>query len=393
MEERNMKIRKNELFFLFPYLLLYLSFFLGDTYIRDDVMSLARYMRLVSYFLLVLCTLNMKFKIRKMWTFAAILSVTLIFAFITRDFYWSVIVILIFQAQDILPDNIIKISMRILLLSTLTVTAFCIMGILPDRMTSRDTINFISYTRHSFGFYHSNVLPLILLYLELYYIFIMGEKSNYGLLILFILTGLVINYLCDSRNAFYLCIFVNITVIILKLIKSENILRTCLHIIARLSVPFLFGFSYLMMVLLAHGGIWDRVDYIFSGRFRAGVLKMRDVGLHWINFMSNKEFFSDGIVCDNGYIYILMRYGILSILFYFLISEKIVSKYKRDKFVLVVITVMFFANFIDNDLVDYLVLPFILIAFNSSGRTVKNEKIKLIGRGRYGSGNGCNVYL
>ena len=135
------------------------------------------------------------------------------------------------------------------------------------------------------------------------------------------------------------------------------------------------SFSFSMMFLLLKGGIWNTIDTFFSGRFRLAIFKMRRIGLHLINIMSNESFVKDNItyvdgkdissiVLDNGYLYVILRYGILIILFYFLIAYCLSKKNKGNACVLGALIAVFIANFVDNDLVDYSFLPFILWAFN-----------------------------
>ena len=60
----------------------------------------------------------------------------------------------------------------------------------------------------------------------------------------------------------------------------------------------------------------------------------------------------------------ICRYGILIILVYFLIAYCLAKKNKGNVCVLGALIAVFIANFVDNDLVDYSFLPFILWTFN-----------------------------
>ena len=91
--------------------------------------------------------------------------------------------------------------------------------------------------------------------------------------------------------------------------------------------------------------------------------------------MSNESFVKDNttyvdgkdissIVLDNGYLYIILRYGILILFVYFLIAYRLAKTNKRNVCILGTLMAVFWINFVDNDLVDYSFLPFILWAFN-----------------------------
>ena len=84
------------------------------------------------------------------------------------------------------------------------------------------------------------------------------------------------------------------------------------------------------------------------------------------------------VVLDNGYLYIILRYGILVLFFYFFIAYLLAQKNKKNICILGTIVMVFIANFVDNDLVDYSFLPFILWAFNDFGtnKVIKNLRVK-----------------
>ena len=80
---------------------------------------------------------------------------------------------------------------------------------------------------------------------------------------------------------------------------------------------------------------------------------------------------------DNGYLYVIFRYGILIILFYFMVAFLLSEKVKENINLLITLCVVFFANFVDNDLVDYSFLPFILWAFNDLSFDGIADKMKI----------------
>ena len=75
----------------------------------------------------------------------------------------------------------------------------------------------------------------------------------------------------------------------------------------------------------------------------------------------------------------MLRYGFLVLAFYFIVAFLLADKNKRNGCVLYAIIIVFIINFVDNDLVDYSFLPFILWAFNDwkTNRIVTNVKEKL----------------
>lgn len=74
------------------------------------------------------------------------------------------------------------------------------------------------------------------------------------------------------------------------------------------------------------------------------------------------------------------------LIFYFIVAYLLASKNKENGCVLGAIIAVFVINFVDNDLVDYSFLPFILWAFNDwkSNHAIEKmkEKINEINKGK-----------
>ena len=367
------KFKKDEILFYLSYIILYISLFIGDVYNIGSMDILARYLRIGSYILIFISCISMRLKKKDFFRMVTILMVTLLYGVKTGDLYWSVLILLIYNSKKVDIERVYKTSSRIIAIGIISVLALYMFGVLPDILTSRNTVEQINYNRHSFGFYHSNVLPLLIFYLEVYYICIVKEKIRDNVIVLFVLLAGATNTFCHSRNALILSLALSLFVVFAKQMKKDE--HKILYRTTVLSIPCMSIFSFSMMFLLLKGGIWNTIDTFFSGRFRLAIFKMRRIGLHLINIMSNESFVKDNItyvdgkdissiVLDNGYLYVILRYGILIILVYFLIAYCLAKKNKGNACVLGALIAVFIANFVDNDLVDYSFLPFILWAFN-----------------------------
>lgn len=381
-----MKVKRREVLFYLSYMCFFISLFLGDVYETNAILVIQRVLRIAAYGMIALQAFNYNLTSKEWIRLVSLLAITFAFGIYTRDLYWSILIIYIYASKNVEAENILKLSVIILSFASVCVIGACLIGVLPDVLTARNTESLDNFVRHSFGFGHSNVLPLVVLYLELYYILLRQERTN----LLAIFGGMGIHtflyIFCDSRNAFFLSLVFSTMIFVEKCIGTNNRIKSVFCITTKYIVPILSAFSLSMMFLLLRGGIWDTIDSFFSGRFRAGIFKMRRVGLHLINIMSNREFQSDyltyangmrvdTVILDNGYLYIILRYGVLVVLFYFLVSFILSQKAKGNMYVLIVLLSVFLANFIDNDFVDYLFLPFILIAFNNLQLLTREEFI------------------
>lgn len=371
------------------------SLFIGDVYSIGNMDTVARYLRMGSYILIFISCINLRLKKKDFFRMVAILMVTLLYGIETRDLYWSILILLIYNSKNVDMERVYKTSFKILVIGIISVLILCIFGFLPDVLTSRNTVNQINYNRHSFGFYHSNVLPLLIFYLEVYYICIVKEKIRDNMIVFFAVLAGAVNTFCHSRNALILSLALSIFTLFAKKMKKDE--YKILYRTAVLSIPCMSIFSFSMMFLLLKGGIWNTIDTFFSGRFRLAIFKMRRIGIHLINIMSNESFVKDNItyldgkyissiVLDNGYLYVMLRYGILILLVYWLIAYCLAKKNKGNACVLGALIAVFIANFVDNDLVDYSFLPFILCAFNNfrADSIIENmgEKVNGIYKGK-----------
>lgn len=387
VKEVGMKIQKKEFAFYLSYIMLYVSLFIGDVYSINELDAVAKLLRLGSYALIAVSSINLKLKRNDFFCLVVIFITTLFYGLKTGDLYWSILILFIYNTKKINTENIYKISYKTIVIGIIIVLGCCALGLLPDVLTSRDTVKSISFDRHSFGFYHSNVIPLLIFYLEVYYICIAKEKVKDLAIVLYMFSAFIASFFCNSRNALFCSVILSIFVLFEKR-KSQRTHRF-LYKVAILEVPCLSLFSFAMMFLLLKGGIWNSIDTAFSGRFRLAIFKMRRIGLHLINIMSNNDFLNDNlvyvngkkldtIVLDNGYLYVMLRYGFLILVFYFIVAFLLADKNKRNGCVLYAVITVFIINFVDNDLVDYSFLPFILWAFNAwkANPIVKNVEEK-----------------
>lgn len=389
------KIQKKDILPYLSYIMLYVSLFCGDIYNIDGLNTVTRALRLGAYALITVSCIDLRMKKIELLRMIMVIVLTLLYGIKTGDLYWSILVIFIYNTKRINIRTIYEISYGIVLVGIVIVLTCCVLGILPDVLTSRSTIENIEYNRHSFGFYHSNVLPLLIFYLEVYYICIAKEKIRKATIVHYMSAAIIASVFCKSRNALISSAILSVFVIF-KHRKCQS-KHTPLYMMAVAEVPCLSLFSFVMMFLPTKGSTWDVVDMAFSGRFRLADYKMRRVGIHLINVMSNKDFLNDNIayvdgktmntiVLDNGYLYVMLRYGLLILLFYFIVSYLLAAKNKENTSIMGAIIAVFMINFVDNDLVDYSFLPFILWAFNDwkSNYVIRNmeDRINEIYKGK-----------
>lgn len=264
-----------------------------------------------------------------------------------------------FYANKLEDKDILRVAYYTLLFFTICVFIFSIVGVYNDEITKRWVD---STARHSLGFYHSNVLPLIYCYLVGYGLLTGIFKKKHYFVLLAI--DLVIYYFCGSRNSL-------LTTFLLILGKwridsvngkfKKNI-NKIVGFLAKLIVPFLTAISIFIPLLLEKVAVFRILDHLFSYRFTYIANMIQNLGISLIPKMTNATYFGKEIVIDNGFAFLTIRYGILMIIFLSVLIYCVAKKYKNNTFVLFLIIVVACSNLIDNDLIDYSVLPYLIIS-------------------------------
>ena len=372
------KISKNNLLFSISYVLFVFSLFNRDVSNTDVLYPLTIPAK---YIALVILTVGIMFRAyskKQIRVVIILLCADLLVLMKSGALIFILISLFAFLANKIEDKDILKVAYFTLLFFTLCVFAFSIVGIYNDEITKRWVG---SAARHSLGFYHSNVLPLIYSYLVGYGLLTgIFKKKHYFILLT---VDLVIYYFCGSRNSlFTTCLLVLGKWFIDSVIETGRF-KKIICFGAKLIVPLLTAFSVFIPLMLDKVVFFRMLDYMLSYRFTYIASMIQNLGISLIPKMTNKAYFENEIVIDNGYAFLIIRYGVLMIIFLSILIYCVAKKYKNNTFVLFLIIVVACSNLIDNDLIDYSVLPYLIIS----------EKCLIEGirrRSAYGRSHKCN---
>lgn len=362
-------LRMNK-FFFWGYVLYFLALFLPDLAIVNieshPIIKILKYISYVYFFLSILGK-GYNWKKLEIYTVAFVFSALYFVA--TRDFYYTSLVLVVLAATKEDPKEIIRLNYILLLVCASFTMVFMLVGILPNSVH----LKMNGLKRMGLGYYHSNVFPLVVFYLLSYRIIL--KKFLSGLeIFLFSLISITSYYFCFSRSGLVGSILLIVWCIGAKVYHAKKDTdwqpSKVVTIAFRYSILIVTTFSMVMM-LLQKKGIYSIyvINQMFSGRFALAYHKMNDIGLHFINLMKGDQFLDSEYVLDSGYLYVVLRYGILFILFYCIIQYLINKKYSNAVSAVFFVTTI--TNLIDNDLFSYGFFPFILIAFNLHNLHIK----------------------
>lgn len=286
------KINKINLLFSISYVLFVFSLFNRDVSNIDVLYPLTIPAK---YIALAILTAGIMFRVytkKQIQVVIILLCADLLVLMKSGALIFILISLFAFFANKLDDKDILKVAYFTLLLFTLCVFIFSIVGIYNDEITKR-WID--SATRHSLGFYHSNVLPLIYSYLVGYGLLTGIFKKKHYIILLTI--DLVIYYFCGSRNslftAFLLVLGKWFIDSVIEIGKFKKIINRLVGFGAKLIVPLLAVFSIFIPLMLDKVPAFRTLDYMLSYRFTYIASMIQNMGISLIPKMTNKTYFGN----------------------------------------------------------------------------------------------------
>lgn len=354
--------------FDFGFILYFLALFIDDLALDDITVGIKviRYVAYILFFIHIVST--NRIKINQLLYFLVAFCGGIGISLLSHDIYWAIVAFLVLAVRNIDPAHVVKLSYNLLLIATSITVVMASIGLIPMGVNS---INRAGETieRYGVGFYHSNVLPLIVFYLMIYRMLIYGKKIKMVEIVCWICLSIVVYNICYSRNGLYATLLCGILYSLYKNLtkmKTSVLYKKIIKFFAKYSIYICIIFSTLMTAMQGMGlkSIW-MINELFSGRFAIAYHQIRESGIYLINTLSKEEYKLVARVLDNGYLYTAIRYGILFLLFYIIIQRNILKKYPFDSMIHIALICVAITNMVDNDFYSYGFLPIIVLAFSN----------------------------
>lgn len=386
MSQVNVK-RKKQMFIL-CYVPFMIALFLEDMAFKTgNIAPIVKAIKATVVVLLVLSVVGKSWKKKGFaWVVFGVLcgALTLL---LTGDFFWFIVILIADVFCDVDEKVIYNVSMQTIVGMTSLTLVLCALGILSDCLTYRT--DFSTEARHSLGFVHSACLPLIVFYMMTYCISTNRNMKKIGVLSLI---GIVLYSICKSRNAVVITVGLSMLALLLRDKRIKSKIKKPLNLVSSLIVFVCIVFSILPGYLRYKGillNYWYAFDQIFTNRSMLAASAFQSYGIPIVNTMNYNAYtntpvyidgyMNNGVVLDSAYMYMVVRYGIAMLLFLWMVlhayqKKPNISMMEKAAFIAVVV-----ANTIDNDLLSYECLPFIIIGI----RNLPKIKCKLrIGKER-----------
>ena len=345
------------------FILYFISLFMDDLALSFG--PVGKLMRYLSYgiFLVVALTRCKTARAQQLTAVCIVFSMGL--AVFTRDIYYCAFVIILAASYKQNPKTVFQLSFYLLCILTIATVLLSVVGIFPNLNTANQNYE----SRMSLGFYHSNVLPMVVCYLLGYRFMIKGNSIKHSELFFWGLLSLGVYHICKGRNGLIGSILLIVGFIIFKnknkfkVLYYASMFSTLMTSVILLILSVLQGKHYRSLYL---------INNLFTGRLALAYHQINSTGLHFINLMNKNSFaLFDTFVLDSGYLYLAIHYGLFFTLLYSFFQIIIAKKYKYNAIALLVFLVNTITNAIDNDLFSYNMLPFlVLLAANLDMNTV-----------------------
>lgn len=358
-------LKRNEILFYIAFILYYIGVFF--TYVETDY---GETIKKVMVLLTAGCLMvNLVFGFTRSINIRSVKLTAVIFVFIFaaailyRDFF--IIIMFLFGINLYFMNSnirfLFKWSLALLVFLTVFVMALCFVHVFDNVVTYRDKV-----PRYSLGFYHSNVLPLIILYLTMYY-HVEKSKITFLSFVIFEVLGVAGYVACKSRNSFLaMQLFFVLMFVTSKMNRSKH--YKLFLFICRFVIIFTAALSLVLLYLYAQNAkIAIIANEVFNNRIYMADLYYHFQDFKLMNLMTSDHYKRIALTLDNGYYYTTARYGALFLLVvYWLLNSLAVDfRNKRNKAGLVAVIIITLSNFIDNGLYSYLFLPFMIYSINA----------------------------
>lgn len=364
---RETKHSSNRIVFLVAYTLFVLSYFVMDieqnTYDFSTVSSLIRYAALIVG--IIGCFVVRKITMNNLKIFLIVFAFGLFSFIFTHSTFFMGVGILSLYAYKINDKEIVALTLKIVLISTIAVILLQFAGVFENVLTKRWLYS-NEAGRNSYGFGHSNMLPLIFMYITAYSIIIKKKTIKLGRLLIYALIAILIYIHCDSRNAFFVTLLMCFLVLLNKYFVRSRRLKKVVGFLAKYIVAVCAIFSILASLAITKIPALNQIDFLLSNRLSYSSQMFKKYGVHLVTHIDKEVYLSDSVILDNGYILTTVRYGLVYVIILVIISYFLGKKIQDDVYLSIVMVAISMSNFIDNDLFDYSCLPFMLIAIKAT---------------------------
>ena len=292
----------------------------------------------------------------------------------------AILILFIIAAKNIKFENIIKYDFKIRLVLTLIVLLLYALNLTENHYVYRDN----GEVRSSMGFSHPNTFGIYIFLLCAEYIYLNYKKMTWKSYLIILVVDILLIYFADSRASAIAIILLLIGAALCKVTKNKIIENK----IVKNILPFLFIIFTIISIILCilydpKNPVMDKIDNLLSGRINLAKDYLNDYDINLfgnkLEIVSTYEAKSTGEkarVLDNGYINVILQYGIinyafLAIMLYIAMKNALSEK---NYILCIIMAIYIIVGMLENGSFTLYKNTFLLYISNAIYMLSKNEK-------------------
>lgn len=255
--------------------------------------------------------------------------VTLIFS---KKITILITIIAIVFAKNIPLNRLIEVVFKFKILAFIVTIVLSLLGIIENNKSFRFMENGDVITRYALGFPHANVTYLNFFIIVLLYLYIYYDKVKLRNYVVILFLSMLLYKITDSRTGI---ISVIISLIIPVVLKNKKIIK---NVITRKIIIFLpiicGGFSVFSGIYYSSGNlVLQKINQALTGRIE---LASKFLSLYKVKpfgqvIVEGSNLNGSYLRIDNGYISLLLAYGIISFMVFIILETKLLKKYMLEE--------------------------------------------------------------
>ena len=247
--------------------------------------------------------------------------------FIFNDFIILKFLILLFSLKKIDFDALVKKDVIIKISLTLLLILLFFLGLTSSQVFVRE-----ESLRYSLGFTHPNVAGFYFMIIAFECIYLNRYKIKNSYIFYLMVLVIIINILTGSRSSIISLILLLLFLMYYRYGKCKILNFKIIKFISRNLFLILMIFSFVTTVQYQNGVSWAvELNNILSERLSLSSLY---ISKYNITLFGNNLITRGYMTLDNSYIYLILKFGIISCgLYYLLYQKKIIELYQNKEYV------------------------------------------------------------
>lgn len=334
------------------------------------------------FFLLHIVIDLLKTDVRKIILYIAILCVAGISYINSGLSFVLITTILIIYVRNYDFDNILLFLIIGQMIGILLVVLSAGTGIVENINTSR-----LGVERYALGFLNANTLSNYLFSIILKIMFLRRNLNNALPLFISNIIFLLVILITDSRTSFLLLILFDLLFCVFIFFRSKGWLDSYLSLMNKMNILMingLFILSYLSAILFSYSNpFMVELNEIFSYRISSSSKFFYTYGfsllgqeVELVSTFQAAKFNSSALILDNGYLQMLIIYGVVfSVIFYLLVLTSLKNIRVNKEYLLSIVILIYIIYGFNSGLFLSWEYNFILFYGLNKNNQLRNEKI------------------